>query len=158
MADIEVQPLAERLSDEEIEELAGALESVGAPRLPRVPEDMELTIAEGIDDKVLEDLLDRLEALDAACDIYLPIEFDGPVQVGDLSVGSLPALLEALDELKDELSVDEGDADDEDESDEADEDEDADDVLAGKLRAMWKLVWKGATEATERVLPLHLVG
>lgn len=152
MADIKIQPLGERLSDDEIAELAAALESVGAPRLPRSADDMELTIAEGIDNKAFEDILDRLEALDAACEIYLPIEFDGPLQVGDLQVGSVPALLEALDELKAELSIDE------DEGDEDADEELADDLMAGKLRAMWKLIHHGATEATERLLPLHLVG
>ena len=153
MADIEIQPLGERLSDDEIAELAAALESAGAPRLPRTVDDMELTVAEGLDDKVFEDLLDRLEALDAACDIYLPIDFEGPVQVGDLTVGSVPSLLEALDELKAELSIDEDESDEEDDDDNQDED-----LLAGKLRAMWKLLHQGATEANERLLPLHLVG
>lgn len=151
MAVIEIQPLTERLSDEEIEELAEALETVGAPRLPRSGEGNQLTIAEGVDEDVLDELLDKLEEYDAACEIYLPAEFEGRVAVGDMQVGSLIALVDALDGLHDELFGD--DDDDEDEED----DEDDSEVEVAELRKVWKLVLDGANEALDRSLPLHLV-
>lgn len=144
MAVIEIQPLTERLSDEEIEELADALETVGAPRLLRSTEGNELTLAEGIDEDVLDELLDRLEEHDAACEIYLPAEFDGRVAVGDMMVGSVSSLVDALEVLRDELA--------------GDEDDDGDSTVeAAKLRKIWKLLHDGANEALDRSLPLHLV-
>lgn len=162
MAHIEVAPLTERLSEEEIEELAAALASAGAPKLPAAGDGVELTVAEGIDEDVLDDFLDRLDALEAACDIYLPTEFEGCVSVGDMQVGSTAHLLEALEELKDELLIDaDEDEDDEDEEDDDDEDETSDDaseIMEAKLKSLWKLFHTGATEATNRHLPLHIVG
>ncbi|MSP63495.1 MAG: hypothetical protein EXR72_24755 [Myxococcales bacterium] len=151
MAQIEIAPLSERLGDDEIVELAGGLESLGAPRLAKSSDDNPIPVGQPIDDDVLSEFLDRLEAHDVACEIYLPVEFEGRVEVADLRVGSAVALLEVLEELKDELGID---ADDD-----ADDADDADDdalLLDAKLRHVWKLLYDGASSAVERHLPLHL--
>jgi hypothetical protein len=152
MAEIEIGPLAERLSDEEIIELANGLEQLGAPRLPKAASDEAVPVGD-VEDDVLSEFLDRLEAHDAACEIYLPVEFDGRVEVGDLRVGSAVHLLEVLDEMKDELAIDE-DEDEEEGDDEEGHDEDA--LLEPKLRHAWKLLFEGAQAAVDRHLPLLL--
>jgi hypothetical protein len=150
MAEIEIGPLTDRLTDEEIGELAAALEKVGAPQLPRGDESHQATLGDGIDDNALSEFMDRLEGHDVAADIYLPVEFDAIVEVAELRVGSLPLLVEVLDELKDELD---------DEEEEAEDDEAYDDdqkILALQLRQAWKLFYNGANAALERHLPLHV--
>jgi hypothetical protein len=153
MAEIGIMPLDERLSEEEIVELAAAMEELGAPRLPRSTDDAATTVADNVDDELLAEFLDRLEAHDIACDIYLPVEFDGCIDVSDVRVGSAHALIDVLDEMRDELFTD--DDDDEEEEDD-DEEEDEEDLLEGKLRHVWKLFYTGAQNAVDRHLPLHV--
>jgi hypothetical protein len=151
MAEIEIGPLTDRFNDDEIAELAAHLEKAGAPQMPRGDESQQTSLGEGLDDTALSEFMDRLEGHDAAADVYLPVEFDGIFEVAELRVGSLPMLLEILDELKDEL-------DEEEEEDEEDEDTHDDDqkILSQQLRQAWKLFFNGATAATERHLPLHI--
>ena len=81
-----------------------------------------------MDDSALSEFMDRLEGHDIAADIYLPVEFEGIVEVAGLRVGSLPLLLEVLDELKDELDDEEEEAEDEESYD------DDQKILAQQLR------------------------
>jgi hypothetical protein len=152
MAEIEIGPLGERLSDEEIVELASGLENLGAPRLPKASSDEAVPVGD-VEDDVLSEFLDRLEAHDAACEIYLPVEFEGRVEVGDVRVGSAVHLLEVLDEMKDELAIDE-EEDEEEDDDEEEGDDEA--LLEPKLRLVWKLLFEGAQAAVDRHLPLLL--
>jgi hypothetical protein len=153
MAEIEIAPLTDRLSEEEIIELANGLEELGAPRLPKAADDSSVTIGDAVDDQVLSEFLDRLEAHDLACEIYLPVEFEGQVEVAELRVGSAPALLEVLEEMKDELSIEE---DEDEEDEEEDEVDDEGEILEAKLKHVWKLFWDGATAAVDRHMPLHV--
>ncbi|HEY3360214.1 MAG TPA: hypothetical protein VGQ83_43585 [Polyangia bacterium] len=149
MAEIEIGPLSDRLSDEELKELAGALERLGAPMLPRTDDSHSSPVGD-IDDDVLTEFLDRLEAHDAACEVYLPVEFDGRVEVADMRVGSAVQLLEVLDEIKADLEIDEDEADDED------DDDDYGAVLNGQLRECWRFFYAGCNATLERHLPLHV--
>jgi hypothetical protein len=151
MAEIEIGPLTERLSDEEIVELANGLEELGAPRLPKAADDSPVPVGDALDGDALAEFLDRLEAHDIACEIYLPVEFEGRIEVADMRVGSAMALVEVLDELRDELAIDE-DADEEEE----DELDDEVAIQEAKLRHLWKLLYDGAQAAIDRHLPLHL--
>ena len=150
MAEIEIGPLSDRLTDEEIAELAAQLEKVGAPQLPRGDEGHQATLGDGMDDNALSEFMDRLEGHDIAADIYLPIEFEGILEVADLRVGSLQLLVEILDELKDELDDEEEEAEDEESYD------DDQKILAQQLRSAWKLFSTGSAAALERHLPLHV--
>jgi hypothetical protein len=152
MAEIEIMPLDERLSEEEIVELAAAMEELGAPRLPRSNEDGAMTVTDNLDDDLLAEFVDLLEAHDMACDIYLPVEFEGCVEVSDVRVGSAHALIDVLDEMRDELFTD----DDEDEEEDDDDEEDEEDLREGKLRHLWKLLYTGAQTAIDRHLPMHV--
>jgi hypothetical protein len=149
MAEIEIGPLNERLSDEEIVELCNGLEDLGAPALPKAADDSLHPVGDS-DDDALSEFLDRLEAHDIACEIYLPVEFEGRIEVGEIRVGSAATLLEVLEEMKDELSIDE------DEDEDEDEEEEDDDLLDAKLKHVWKLLYDGAQGAMDRHQPLLL--
>jgi hypothetical protein len=149
MADIEIGPLSDRLSDDEIAELARQMEKLGAAQLPRSDDSHAGPVVEGLDDDAVDELFDRLEAHDLAAEIYLPVEFEGTVEVGNLRVASASLLLEMLEEVKDELL--------EEEEDEEEEDEEEDDdkpSLAAELRQVWKGFYDGATASVEKKLPL----
>jgi hypothetical protein len=92
-------------------------------------------------------------------DIYLPIEFEGRITVGDYRVGSSHALLDVLDEMKEELDVESDEEYEEDEEEEEEEEEEDDDegtVIEAQLRHIWQLVSDAAAESVEKNLPLHL--
>src|SRR5579862_5554993 len=104
MAEIEIAQLGDRLSDEEIVQLAGHLEELGAGQLPKADDGTALAMGD-IDDDILSEFFARLEAHDMAAEIYLPVEFDGFVEVAGMRVASAATLIDVLDEMKDELSV-----------------------------------------------------
>jgi len=151
MAEIVVAPLAERLSEEEIAELAKELPRVGA-RLPDTDDGETQTLARRIDEDVLAEFWDRLDSYDAACDVYLPVEFEGRVEIGDIRVGSAPVLAEILEELRDEFGAVEKDEDAEDEP----ADDEYRDPMEGQLKNLWGLVMEGAQAAVDRKLALFL--
>ena len=158
MAEIELAPLSHRLDDEEMKTLSKLLEEVGAPAPARVDENVSHTIAARLSEEALTEFLDRLDAHDLGAEIYLPIEFEGRVTVGDYRVASTQALLDVLEEMREELDVD---AEDEDDEEEEEDDEDADDedegtVIEAQLRHIWHLVSDGAVESIEKGLPLHI--
>jgi hypothetical protein len=151
MAHIDIGPLIERLSEDEITDLKNRLDRMGAPKLPEADEG-EVSAGDAIDDDVLTEFLDRLDGHDAAAEIYLPVEFEGAVEIGDLRVGSASFLVDVLEELKDELT-----SEDEDEEEDEDADEDGDERIHGRqLRRAWKLFYENAQAALDRKLPLHV--
>jgi hypothetical protein len=152
MAEIEIGPLTDRLSDDEIAELTARMEKLGAPRLPHADDGQVASVGDGLDDNVLSEFFDRLEGHDAAAEIYLPVEFDGSLEVAELRVASTPVLLDVLEELKDELDSEADEAEEEDE----DAYEDDRKILTAQLRQAWKLFYQGAQAAMERHLPLHV--
>lgn len=156
MAEIELAPLSHRLDDEEMKTLARKLEEAGVPKMGKSDEHASHTIAARLSENALTEFMDRLDAHDLGAEIYLPIEFEGRVSVGDFRVASTQSLLEVLEEMKEELDVD---ADDEDEDEEEEDDDDPEDegtVIEAQLRQIWQLVADGATESVEKNLPLHL--
>ena len=155
MAEIEHAPLSHRLDDDEMKTLSKLLEEIGAPTAGRSDDHVSHTIAARLSEEALTEFLDRLDAHDLGAEIYLPIEFEGRVSVGDYRVASTQALLEILEEMKEELDVES--ADEEDEEEEEDEDlEDEGTVIEAQLRHIWQLVADGATESVDKNLPLHL--
>jgi len=157
MAEIELAPLSHRLDDEEMKTLTRLLEEAGATTATRGEEHVSHTIAARLSEEALTEFLDRLDAHDMGAEIYLPIEFEGRVTVGEYRVASTQALLDVLEEMKEELDVDSEKEDDEDEEDEdEDEEEDEGTVIEAQLRHIWHLVSDGAVESIEKGLPLHL--
>jgi len=153
MAELEIGPLTDRLADDEIQDLSKHMEKLGAPQLPRMDASQATTIDDDLDDEVLVEFMDSLDAHDAAAEIYLPIEFDGVIEVGGLRVASAPVLLDVLEEVKDELDLER----EEEEEEEEEEDDDEDDGMSeAALRDVFKVFFDGATASIERKLPLHV--
>jgi hypothetical protein len=142
MAEIELAPLSHRLDDDEMKTLGRLLEELGVTGVNKADEHSAHTIAARLSEEALTEFLDRLDAHDIGAEIYLPLEFDGRVVVGEYRVGSSQSLLEVLEEMKEELDVD------------SEEEEDA--VIEAQLRHIWHLVSDGAVESIEKNLPLHL--
>jgi hypothetical protein len=158
MAEIELAPLSHRLDDDEMKTLARLLEEVGAPKADRADEHVSHTIAARLSEEALTEFLDRLDAHDLGAEIYVPLEFDGRVTVGEYRVASTQALIDVLEEMREELDVDgeEEDEDEEEEDEDEDEEEDEGTVIEAQLRHIWHLVSDGAVESIEKGLPLHL--
>jgi hypothetical protein len=157
MSEIELGPVSERLDDEEMKTLSRLLDQVGA-RYPVNDENQTTsTIATRLSEDAMTEFLDRLEAHDIAADIYLPVEFEGRLAVGDYRVASAQSLADVLEEMKEELAVEEDTYDDEaDEEEEDDEEEDEGTVIEAQLRNIWRLVNDASGEALDKSVPLHL--
>jgi len=158
MAEIELAPLSHRLDEDEVKTLSRLLSEAGAPSLERTDEHSSHTIAARLSEEALTEFLDRLDAHDLGAEIYVPVEFEGRVTVGDFRVASSQALQDVLEEMREELNVDaeEEDEEEEEEEEEDDEDEDEGTVIEAQLRHIWHLVSDGVTESLEKNLPLHL--
>src|SRR6188474_2380838 len=149
MAEIELAPLSHRLDEDEVKTLWRLLSEAGAPTPDRADEHASHTIAARLSEEALTEFLDRLDAHDLGAEIYVPVEFEGRVTVGEYRVASSQALLDVLEEMREELNVDTEEEDEE-------EDEDEGTVIEAQLRHIWHLVSDGVTESLEKNLPLHL--
>jgi len=158
MAEIELAPLSHRLDDDEVKLLAKRLKDLGVAEFDRGEDHSNHTIAARLSEEALTEFLDRLDAHDLGADIYLPVEFDGRVTVGEYRVASSYSLQDVLEEMKEELGVSEDeDYDDEEEEDEdEEEEEDEGTVIEAQLRHIWQLVSDGAEESIDKAMPLHL--
>lgn len=157
MAEIELAPLSHRLDDDEIKLLSKRLKDLGVAAFERGDDSHNHTIAARLSEDALTEFLDRLDAHDLGAEIYIPIEFDGRVTVGEYRVASTQALMDVLEEMKEELGVDEeAEYEAEDEEEEEEEEEDEGTVIEAQLRQIWQLVADGATESLDKNVPLHL--
>lgn len=159
MSEIELAPLSDTLDDDELKTLQKLLEQAGA-KFAVGDDAVTHTIAKRLSEDAMTEFLDRLEAHDLAADIYLPVEFEGRLQVGDYRVASAQALVDVLEEMKDELDVqDEEEYEDDEESEEDEDDDDVEDdskIIEAQLRNIWQLVSDGCSESLEKNIPLHL--
>ena len=159
MSEIELAPLSETLDEDELKTLQKLLEQAGA-KYASADDQTRHKIATRLDEDAMTEFLDRLEAHDLAADIYVPVEFEGRLHVGDYRVASAQLLVDVLEEMKDELAVDEDkeEYEDEDEEEEEEEEEEEDDttVIEAQLRHIWKLVADACNESVEKNVPLHL--
>ena len=158
MAEIELAPLSHRLDDDEVKLLRKRLKELGVADFDRGDDSHGHTIAARLSEQALTEFLDRLDAHDLGAEIYIPIEFDGRVTVGDYRVASTQALMDVLEEMKEELGVDEEKEyeDEDEEEEEEEEEEDEGTVIEAQLRQIWQLVADGATESIDKNVPLHL--
>src|SRR3954463_12216794 len=150
MSEIELAPLSETLDDEELKTLLKLLEQAGA-RMGGNEDQTRHKIATRLDEDAMTEFLDRLEAHDMAADIYVPVEFEGRLHVGDYRVASAHLLVDVLEEMKDELDVDddaeEAEEEDEEEEDEEEEEEEESTIIEAQLRHIWQLVSDGCSES-----------
>ncbi len=154
MSAIELAPLSDRLDEEEIKSLGKLLAQVGA-KLPTMDEHTTQTFAKRLSEEAMTEFIDRLDAHDIAAEIYLPVEFEGPLSIGDLRVASAYSLQETLEEMKEELAIEDDDYDEEDE-DEDSEELDEGSVIEAQMRNIWQLVNDACSESIEKSFPLHL--
>jgi len=156
MSAIELAPLSDRLDDEEVKSLGRLLEQAGA-KMPAMDDHTTHTFAKRLNEEAMTEFIDRLDAHDVGADIYLPLEFDGPLNAGDYRVGSAYALQETLEEMKEELAIEDDDLEDEDEDEEeAGEELDEGSVIEAQMRNIWQLVTDACSESIEKSIPLHL--
>jgi hypothetical protein len=159
MSEIELAPLSETLDDDELRTLQKLVEQAGA-RLGANEDQTRHKIATRLDEDAMTEFLDRLEAHDMAADIYVPVEFEGRLTVGDYRVASAQLLVDVLEEMKDELDVEEKKEEYEDEELEEDEEEEEEEeestVIEAQLRHIWQLVSDACNESVEKNVPLHL--
>ena len=159
MATVELGSLSQHLEDDEV---ASILKALKRHDVEFTPGDSDtLVVAKNLDDDIVADFLDRLDAHEASADLYVPVEFDGVVKAGGFRVGSAPHLVTVLEEMKEELLAEDDDEDEDDEDDDEDdddyedEDEDDDDDESSRslrlkdehMRALWKLLFKAAADA-----------
>src|SRR3954468_8317675 len=104
MAEIELAPITDRLEDDEVKLLQKLLDQAGAKY--KISDDHpSQTIAARLSEEAMTEFLDRLDAHDVAAEIYLPIDLETTLVVGDLRVASTQSLADALEEIKEELDV-----------------------------------------------------
>jgi hypothetical protein len=162
MATVELGSLSQHLEEDEVQLIRKALRKNDV-----VVEDGDhdtVIIAKNLDSDVVADFLDRLDAHEASADIYVPAEFDGVVKAGKYKIGSAPALVHVLEEMKEELLAED---DEDEEDDDGDEDGDDDEVAEEKdeedeyeatgslrmkddqLRGLWRVLFKAASQAAD---------
>jgi hypothetical protein len=155
MSAIELAPLSDRLDEDEVKSLARLLEQAGA-KLPTMDDHTTQTFAKRLSEEAMTEFIDRLDAHDVAADIYLPVEFDGPLTVGDYRVASAFALQDTLEEMKEELAIEDEDQDEEEEEDEDSEELDEGSVIEAQMRNIWQLISDACSESIEKTFPLHV--
>lgn len=148
MAELRLLPLHETLNNSQLSALFKELREFGVETLPDSEDDSDLE--EALGDDQLTDFMDRLEAHDQACDVYLPVEFEGTVEVGGQAFGSAFGLLDALEELRDELDID-------DEGSNEDEEDLDMEVIEEQMRFAWRVFFRAATTCVDRQVPLHVI-
>ncbi len=151
MPELRLIPLEETLTKAQLKTLERQLSEAGVDQVP-LGQDADADLEEALTEEQLTDFMDRLEARDLACDLYLPVEFEGRIELGDTGVGSAYALLEVLEELREELDIDE------DEEEEEEEDLDMEDAIEEQLRATWRIFSRAANTCVEKQVPLHILG
>lgn len=163
MAILELTLLDEHLEAKDIAALEKALSEAGSSPLD-IDDTAEIAVLErNLDDELLAEVLDRLDANDAACDIYVPPRFEEVFEIGGYRIGSAPWLGEVLVELRDEFGGDtemgeldaeldeyEGDAD----AYTGDEIPDQFEIKEAQLYAIWKALYAASQEAHTRGLAL----
>lgn len=164
MATVELGPLSEHLEADQVKALKRVLSEAGAPPLSADDHADLVVLDRDLDDDVLTDFFDRLDANDASADVYLPIDFEDVLDVDGVRVGSAHALVLVLDSLKEDFFVeeeeDEEDDEEEDEYEEDDDEDEAADLFADedeavelkdeRLRHIWRVMHKGAKTAVRK--------
>ena len=150
MPELKLVPLDELLSEADRKVLMSELAELDVVELPPEMDD-DAEVEEPLGDDHFADFLARLDAMDMAASIYLPVDFDGIVEVGDHTVGSATMLQEALEELREELELVE--------DPEEDDDEDGIDMemIEERIRFTWHVFLRAANTCIDRQLPLLLV-
>jgi hypothetical protein len=169
MATLELGTLSEHLENDQIKALQRALAESGAPALTADDHAETIVLDRDLDDDVLVDFFDRLDANDASADIYLPTDFEEVIEVDGTRVGSAHALILVLESLKEDFFVEEEEEEEEEDEDfeyEEDEDEEGSELFENddeevevkddRLRHIWRVMHKGAKTSVRKNLCLFV--
>jgi hypothetical protein len=174
MPSLELCPLSEHFEEDQIETLAEELEAADAAPLDLDDTVQSEILEQDFDDDIFADFWDQIEANDAGCDVYLPIDFEDTIVIADRRVGSSHALMLVLSNMKEDRSIadDDDDGDDEgvdidDELEEFDDYGSEDEHFAGdeegtielkdeQLRQVWKIIQRAARLSISKNLPLFV--
>lgn len=148
MPELKLVPLDELLPKKQQKRLCEELAELGIDELPDSEGEAELE--EPLAEEPFGDFMDRLEAADLACDIFLPVEFEGVVELGAHVIGSAYSLQEALEDMREDLGVDA------EKSDEDEEDLDLE-VVEEQLRFVWRVFLRAVNTCIDRQVPLHVI-
>ena len=168
MATLELGTLSEHLENDQVKAVQRALAEAGAPNMTVDDHAEAIVLDRDLDDDVLVDFFDRLDANDASADIYLPIDFEEVIEVDGMRVGSAHSLILVLESLKEDFFVEE-EEDEEEEEEEAEyeeeeeeggelfeSDDDEPEVKDDRLRHIWHVIHKGAKTSVRKNLCLFV--
>ncbi len=116
MATIEIALLSEHLDESQIEAMLSAIADETTVVLDSGSDEDSIVVDSSIDDDLFVDFLGHLDANDLDADIYIPLDFEEVVEIGEFKIGSTHALQLVLDNLRDDFFV-EADEDDDEEED-----------------------------------------
>jgi len=167
MATLELGTLSEHLENDQIKAVQRALAEAGAPNLSGDDHAETIVLDRDLDDDVLVDFFDRL---DASADVYLPIDFEEVIDVDGIRVGSAHSLVLVLESLKEDFFVEEEEEEEAEEGEELEYEEDEDEeggeqfegdddeveVKDDRLRHIWHLMHKGAKTSVRKNLCLFV--
>lgn len=171
MATIELAHLSDHLQAPDLEAALSAVQTESGETVTSSDQEDSEVLEGNIDDDVFTDFRDRLEANDLDADVYVPVEFDDMVQVGELRVASTQALRVVLESLREDFFVEdekEGDTEEDDAEDDFERDLEDSDEAAGyyadedggielkddQLRHVWRVVFRASRESLDRNMPL----
>lgn len=170
MASIELAPLSAHLESDEVKAALASARDAGARDLALDEEGDSVILERDMDTDLFADFMDQLDANEAACDIYMPGDFEEVFEIAGYRVGSAHALVLVLEELKEDYFVDD-DAEDSEEAEDyeefedyADEDEDLADgdrdetmeLKDQQFRHFWKVMHNAGRTAVARGVCLFL--
>lgn len=179
MATLELSNLADNFEDDDLEAVRSALAETGAAPLDIDDTAEPMILDHNVDDDVFVDFADRLEANDMNAEVYLPVDFEDVIQVGDHRFASAHALILILDSLREDFFLEEDEASEAAAEEAEEEDEESDDFGYGdddeedsaalfgeddstmevkdeQLRHVWKLLYRGARTAIQKGLCLMI--
>ncbi|MBN2723385.1 MAG: hypothetical protein JXR95_04875 [Deltaproteobacteria bacterium] len=153
MAIFKISPLTDVLKEEDIENLQNEMGKLGAA-LVEQDDDLDQGIETEIEDEILVEFMDSLDEEHAGADIYVPGLFTEMLSAGDFRVTSLQNLIDALENLQDELGIEDPESPEDEEEEEIidDEDEDIIDDFGGTrapLKKLWYEFYRAANDAIE---------
>jgi len=170
MASIRLAPLIEIIEQEFINVIESSLAELGAPPLDEDNEAESILLDGEVDDDLFVELLDRLESAEAACDIYVPPNFEDPIQAGEYIVGSSLQLINVLEDISEDLfgetpaaeyeEDDEGDYEFDSLDEESDDDclndyeNDVAELKGQQLLHIWTILHRGAKASVRNGISL----
>lgn len=171
MASIELAPLSAHLESDEVKAVLTGAREAGAKELDLDADGDSSVFERDMDADLFADFMDQLDANEAACDIYVPADFEEVFEVAGYRVGSANALVLVLEELKEDFFVEDDEEEEEEDEDYGDFDEELEEeddefgeggrdeameLKDQQFRHFWKVMHKAGRTAMARGLCMFL--